>query len=98
MSWALATGPISLGGGFDTDLMVDRLSEEHAVAEVASGTTRFEPGDLVRVLPNHSCVVSNLFDQAGRWKDGRRSQRCRLRAPLGGLTRLSPFPAHGYLC
>jgi D-serine deaminase-like pyridoxal phosphate-dependent protein len=28
------------------------------------GTTTLEPGDLVRVLPNHSCVVSNLVDQA----------------------------------
>jgi D-serine deaminase-like pyridoxal phosphate-dependent protein len=22
-----------------------------------------QPGDLVRVVPNHSCVVSNLVDQ-----------------------------------
>ena len=25
---------------------------------------RFEPGDLVRIVPNHSCVVSNLVDSA----------------------------------
>jgi D-serine deaminase-like pyridoxal phosphate-dependent protein len=30
---------------------------------VASGTTALEPGDRVRVLPNHACVVSNLVDQ-----------------------------------
>ncbi|MDH4062749.1 MAG: alanine racemase [Acidobacteriota bacterium] len=48
----------------DTDLVIERLSEEHAVVSVMSGTTDLEPGDLVRVLPNHSCVVSNLVDRA----------------------------------
>ena len=44
------------------DLTVERLSEEHAVVSVASGSTPLEPGDLVRVLPNHVCPVSNLVD------------------------------------
>jgi D-serine deaminase-like pyridoxal phosphate-dependent protein len=48
----------------DPDLIVERLSEEHATVRVASGTTPLEPGERVRVLPNHSCVVSNLVDQA----------------------------------
>jgi D-serine deaminase-like pyridoxal phosphate-dependent protein len=42
----------------------DRVSEEHATVKAARGTTSLEPGDVVRVLPNHSCVVSNLVDQA----------------------------------
>jgi len=46
----------------DEDLLVERLSEEHATVKVRSGTTALEPGDLVRVVPNHSCVVSNLMD------------------------------------
>lgn len=46
----------------DTALTIDRLSEEHANVRV-DGTTRLRPGDLVRVIPNHSCVVSNLVDQ-----------------------------------
>jgi D-serine deaminase-like pyridoxal phosphate-dependent protein len=46
------------------DLLVERLSEEHATVRATRGTTTLEPGDLVRVLPNHSCVVSNLVDQA----------------------------------
>ena len=25
---------------------------------------QLEPGDRVRIIPNHSCVVSNLVDQA----------------------------------
>lgn len=44
------------------DLAIERLSEEHAVVSAASGTTPLEPGDLVRVLPNHVCQVSNLVD------------------------------------
>ena len=46
------------------DLLIERLSEEHATVTATRGTTTLEPGDLVRVLPNHSCVVSNLVDQA----------------------------------
>jgi D-serine deaminase-like pyridoxal phosphate-dependent protein len=44
------------------DLIVERLSEEHATVRVASGQTSLVPGDRVRIIPNHSCVVSNLVD------------------------------------
>lgn len=46
------------------ELVIERLSEEHATVRAATGATALEPGDLVRVLPNHACVVSNLVDQA----------------------------------
>ena len=46
------------------NLLIERLSEEHATVKVTDGTTRLEPGDRVRIIPNHSCVVSNLVDQA----------------------------------
>jgi D-serine deaminase-like pyridoxal phosphate-dependent protein len=46
----------------DTSLLVERLSEEHATVKVVEGESALEPGNLVRVLPNHSCVVSNLVD------------------------------------
>jgi D-serine deaminase-like pyridoxal phosphate-dependent protein len=42
-------------------LTIERLSEEHATVRVL-GQSPLRPGDLVRVLPNHSCVVSNLVD------------------------------------
>ena len=45
----------------DDSLVIERLSEEHATVAV-TGSTRLEPGDRVQVLPNHSCVVSNLVD------------------------------------
>jgi len=50
------------GTVIDGDLRVDRLSEEHAVVTAKAGATRLGPGDLVRVLPNHVCPVSNLVD------------------------------------
>jgi D-serine deaminase-like pyridoxal phosphate-dependent protein len=46
------------------NLLIERLSEEHATVKVTDGSTKLEPGDRVRIIPNHSCVVSNLVDQA----------------------------------
>jgi len=46
------------------NLLIERLSEEHATVKVMNGPTPLEPGDRVRIVPNHSCVVSNLVDQA----------------------------------
>jgi D-serine deaminase-like pyridoxal phosphate-dependent protein len=45
----------------DESLVIERLSEEHATVK-APRDCRLRAGDLVRVLPNHSCVVSNLAD------------------------------------
>jgi D-serine deaminase-like pyridoxal phosphate-dependent protein len=56
------------GSAFDGTLTVERLSEEHATVRVDGGT-RLEPGDRVRVLPNHACVVTNLVDEI-RLTDG----------------------------
>ena len=50
-------------GTADPNLLIERLSEEHATVKVIGGSTSLEPGDLVRIVPNHSCVVSNLADQ-----------------------------------
>ena len=46
----------------DPALAIERLSEEHANVRVVEGQTRLVTGDLVRIVPNHSCVVSNLVD------------------------------------
>jgi D-serine deaminase-like pyridoxal phosphate-dependent protein len=55
---------------------VARLDEEHAYVELAAGEN-LELGQQVRVVPNHACVVSNLFDEfvvvrgaeaVGRWQ------------------------------
>jgi D-serine deaminase-like pyridoxal phosphate-dependent protein len=46
----------------DESLLVERLSEEHATVRVLGAGCTLRTGDLVRVLPNHACVVSNLVD------------------------------------
>ncbi len=46
----------------DPTLVIERLSEEHATVK-ATSPTRLKIGDRVRVLPNHSCVVTNLMDE-----------------------------------
>jgi D-serine deaminase-like pyridoxal phosphate-dependent protein len=45
----------------DSSLLVERLSEEHATVR-ALAPSRLRTGDLVRIVPNHACVVSNLVD------------------------------------
>lgn len=47
----------------DDSLLIERLSEEHAVVR-AQRPSALRPGDLVRVVPNHACVVMNLVDEA----------------------------------
>lgn len=45
----------------DESLLIERLSEEHATVKAARPSA-LRPGHLVRVVPNHSCVVANLVD------------------------------------
>jgi len=58
------------GSAIDDGLTIERLSEEHATVRV-TGRTTLKPGERVRVLPNHSCVVSNLVNDV-RLVDGDR--------------------------
>lgn len=53
-----------------------RLDEEHGYVELAGGD-ELELGRQVRIVPNHACVVPNLFEElvtvcggavAGRWQ------------------------------
>ena len=56
-----AHGQRALAGfGLDVerDMVVDWLSEEHGVIEAAGA--RLAPGDRLRLVPNHACVVANL--------------------------------------
>ena len=46
----------------DSTIVIQRLSEEHATAQVPE-SCRLKPGDRVRIVPNHSCVVTNLADE-----------------------------------
>lgn len=44
------------------DALVASLSEEHATLDLSRSEARPLIGERVRVIPNHACVVSNLFD------------------------------------
>lgn len=72
---AAGYGAVLVGDGgsprrVDETLTIERLSEEHATVRV-TGRTPLQPGDRVRVLPNHSCVVSNLVDAVRLMEDDR---------------------------
>jgi D-serine deaminase-like pyridoxal phosphate-dependent protein len=46
----------------DPSIVIERLSEEHGVARVLPSCP-LKVGDRVRILPNHSCPVTNLADE-----------------------------------
>jgi D-serine deaminase-like pyridoxal phosphate-dependent protein len=43
-------------------LRLTSLSQEHGVVE-GPGTAALQPGDRVRILPNHSCLAAACFDR-----------------------------------
>lgn len=44
------------------DAVIERLSEEHGVMRVAADSP-LRVGDIVEIIPNHSCPVANLTDE-----------------------------------
>ena len=44
------------------EIAVASLSEEHGVIELPEASDWPRVGDRIRIIPNHACVVSNLFD------------------------------------
>jgi D-serine deaminase-like pyridoxal phosphate-dependent protein len=47
------------------------LSEEHGHLEYAAGVEPLLPGQRLRVIPNHACPVSNLFDEVAFVRRGK---------------------------
>jgi D-serine deaminase-like pyridoxal phosphate-dependent protein len=45
------------------DLVIERLSDYHAVVRVPDGTARPKLHQVVSVIPNHICPVVDLFDE-----------------------------------
>ena len=45
-----------------TELILRALSEEHGVIEMQQASDEPRIGERLRIIPNHACVVSNLFD------------------------------------
>ncbi|MET3925466.1 D-TA family PLP-dependent enzyme [Devosia sp. 2618] len=44
------------------DAVIVGLSEEHGTIDLSKCATKPKIGDKLRIIPNHACVVSNLFD------------------------------------
>ncbi len=66
-SKALAADPAPQGGhGRITDYpdaVITALNEEHGIVDLTACPEKPQIGDRVRVIPNHACVVTNLFDR-----------------------------------
>jgi D-serine deaminase-like pyridoxal phosphate-dependent protein len=52
------------------DIRIDQLSEEHGRL-ISDGPIGLKVGDLVRIVPNHACVVSNMVDTVHVVADGK---------------------------
>ena len=53
------------------DAVITGLSEEHGTVDLSKVIgPRPEIGDKVRIIPNHTCVVSNLVDVMTFHRDG----------------------------
>ncbi|HEX4296615.1 MAG TPA: D-TA family PLP-dependent enzyme [Devosia sp.] len=44
------------------DIVIDNLSEEHGVIVLPAASDWPRVGERLRIIPNHCCVVSNLYD------------------------------------
>jgi len=42
---------------------IARFAEEHGFLDLSRSNTRPNVGDIVRIVPNHVCVVVNMFDE-----------------------------------
>jgi D-serine deaminase-like pyridoxal phosphate-dependent protein len=45
------------------EAVIAGLSEEHGTVDVSGCAVKPEIGEKIRIIPNHCCVVSNLFDR-----------------------------------
>ena len=75
LSSDLLPAGLGVGHGFlpaYPEAVIERLNEEHGMLDLAAcHGRRPELGEVVRILPNHVCVVSNLHDQVVLTRAGR---------------------------
>ena len=45
------------------DAAVANLSEEHGMVDLSRSATKPKVGEVINVVPNHCCVVSNMVDE-----------------------------------
>ena len=67
--------PEGMGDGFGAllshpEVVVSRMSEEHGILDLSRTTWRPMVGEVVRVIPNHVCIVVHLNDLMYGARDG----------------------------
>jgi D-serine deaminase-like pyridoxal phosphate-dependent protein len=53
------------------DAVIPHLSEEHGVIDLSKSSKKPEIGEVIHVVPNHCCVVSNMVDELYGVRNGR---------------------------
>ncbi len=52
------------------DAVVANLSEEHGIIDLSRSARKPKVGEVVSIIPNHCCVVSNMVDEVYGVRDG----------------------------
>ncbi len=52
------------------DAAVANLSEEHGIVDLSRSATKPKVGEVVNIIPNHCCVVSNMVDEVYGLRNG----------------------------
>jgi D-serine deaminase-like pyridoxal phosphate-dependent protein len=52
------------------DAVVSNLSEEHGILDLSRSAAKPMVGEVVRIVPNHCCVVSNMVDEVFGVRNG----------------------------
>jgi D-serine deaminase-like pyridoxal phosphate-dependent protein len=52
------------------DAVVSNLSEEHGMIDLSRSAAKPKVGEVVSIIPNHCCVVSNMVDEVYGVRDG----------------------------
>jgi D-serine deaminase-like pyridoxal phosphate-dependent protein len=53
-----------------SEVLVERMSEEHGVLDLSKSSWKPKVGERVRVIPNHVCIVVHLNDIVYGMRDG----------------------------
>ena len=53
------------------DAVIPHLSEEHGVIDLSRSSKKPEIGEVIHVVPNHCCVVSNMVDELYGVREGK---------------------------
>lgn len=62
------------------DVVVSAMSEEHGILDLAATSWRPQVGERVRIVPNHVCIVTHLFDEVAGVRGDEIQERWRVEA------------------